>query len=67
MMHEAGGMIDQTTAIFCIVDDLLQGLGWQEDRRRRVSDEEVITTALAAAFFFGGNQDKARVPCTRPA
>lgn len=54
-------MVDQTIAIFCIVDDLLQGLGWQEDRRRRVSDAEVITTALAAAFFFGGNQDKARV------
>ena len=54
-------MIDQTTAIFVIVDDLLVGLGWQEDRRRRVSDAEVITTALAAAFFFGGNHAKARV------
>ena len=53
-------MIDQTTAIFCIVDDMLQGLRWQEDSRRQSSDAEVITTALAAALFFGGNQDKAR-------
>jgi len=53
-------MIDQTTALFVIVDDMLQGLRWKEDPRRRVSDAEVITTALAAALFFGGNQDKAR-------
>ena len=57
---ESGGMIDQTTAIFCLVDDVLQALGWQEDPRRQTSDAEVITTALAAAFFFGGNQAKAR-------
>ena len=53
-------MIDQTTAIFVIVDDMLLGLRWQEDSRRQSSDAEVITTALAAALFFGGNQDKAR-------
>lgn len=53
-------MIDQTTAIFVIVDDMLKALRWQEDPRRQSSDAEVITTALAAALFFGGNQEKAR-------
>ena len=47
-------MIDQSTAIFCIVDALLKELHWQEDRRQ-TSDAEVITTALAAACFFGGS------------
>ena len=53
-------MINQTTAIFCVVDDMLKGLRWQEDPRCRCTDAEVITTALAAALFFGNNQDKAR-------
>ena len=53
-------MINQTRALFCVVDDMLKGLRWQEDPRRRRTDSEVMATALAAALFFGNNQDKAR-------
>jgi hypothetical protein len=53
-------MIDQTTAIFVIVDDVLKAMKRHEDRRRVMSDAEVITTALAGALFFGGNLERAR-------
>lgn len=51
---------DKIIRIFCIVDDLLKGIGHREDVRRRVSDSEVITTAIVAALYFGGHQDNAR-------
>lgn len=53
-------MIDHTTALYCIVDDLLKAVGHREDPRRAMSDSEVLTTALAAAQFFGGNVEHAR-------
>lgn len=46
-------------ALYCIVDDLLKGIGHKEDKRRQVSDSEVITTALVSALYFGGHQDVA--------
>jgi hypothetical protein len=51
---------DKITAIFCLVDDLLKGIGHQEDLRRKVSDSELITTAMVSALYFGGHQDNAR-------
>ncbi len=51
---------DKIIALYCIVDDLLQGINHREDRRRKVSDSEVITTALVSALYFGGHQDNAR-------
>lgn len=53
-------MIDHTTALYCIVDDLLKAIGHREDRRRAMSDAEVLTTALVAAHCFGGNVEHAR-------
>lgn len=47
-------------AIFCLVDDLLKGIGHREDSRRKVSDSEVITTAIVSALYFGGHLDNAR-------
>jgi len=47
-------------AIFCLVDDLLKGIGHLEDRRRKVSDSEIITTAIVSALYFGGHLDNAR-------
>ena len=49
-------MINEIIALYCLVDDLLKGIGHREDSRRSLSDAEVITTALVAARFFGGNQ-----------
>jgi hypothetical protein len=51
---------DKIIAIFCLVDDLLKGIGHKEDTRRKVSDSEVITTAIVSALYFGGHQDNAR-------
>lgn len=47
-------------ALYCIVDDMLQGMGHREDVRTRVSDSEVITTAFVSVLFFGGHLDNAR-------
>jgi hypothetical protein len=51
---------DKIIGIYCIVDDILKGIGHLEDRRRRVSDSEVITTALISALYFGGHLDNGR-------
>ncbi len=53
-------MIDHTTIIYCIVDDLLKASGHTEDGRAELSDAEVITTALIAARYFGGNIEHSR-------
>lgn len=53
-------MIDHTTELYCIIDDLLKATGHTEDARRMMSDAEVLTTALVAAQFFGSNVETAR-------
>jgi hypothetical protein len=53
-------VIDHTTALYCIVDDLLKAIGHEDDRRCELTDAEVITTALVAAFNFGGNVERSR-------
>ena len=51
---------DKIIRIFCLVDDLLKGIGHQEDSRRKVSDSEVMTTAIVSALYFGGHFDHGR-------
>lgn len=51
---------DKIIAIYCIVDDILKGIGHYEDSRRKVSDSEIITTALVSALYFGGHLDNGR-------
>lgn len=51
---------DKIIALYCIVDDLLKGIGHREPLSRKMSDSEVITTALVSALYFGGHQDNAR-------
>lgn len=51
---------DKIIGIFCLVDDLLKGIGHLEDSRRKVSDSEVITTAIVSALYFGGHLDHSR-------
>ena len=46
---------DKIIRIYCIIDDILKGVGHQEDNRRKVSDSEIITTALASALYFEDN------------
>ena len=51
---------DKIIGIYCIVDDILKGIGHLEDSRRKVSDSEVITTAIVSALYFGGHIDNGR-------
>jgi hypothetical protein len=51
---------DKIISIFCLVDDLLKGIGHKEDKRRKLSDSEIITTAIVSALYFGGHQDNGR-------
>lgn len=51
---------DKIIGIYCIIDDILLGIGHREDDRRKVSDSEIITTALVSALYFGGHVDNAR-------
>lgn len=46
---------DNTIAIYVILDDLLLGLGYQDDKQRQVNDSLVLTTGLVSAWYFGGN------------
>ena len=41
---------DKIIGIYCIIDDILKGIGHREDERRRVSDSEIITTAVVSAL-----------------
>ncbi len=52
-------MLNEIIAIYAITDDLLKGIGHDEDGRILVSDAEIITTAVCAAMFFNGNHSKA--------
>ena len=51
---------DKIIGIYCIIDDILKGIGHKEDNRRKVSDSEIITTALVSALYFGGHIDNGR-------
>lgn len=53
-------MIDHTTALYCITDDLLKAIRHQDDIRCELTDAEVITTALCAALHFDGKLERAR-------
>jgi hypothetical protein len=40
-----GYMLNETIAIYAIIDDLLKAIGHRDDCRRKMSDAEIITTA----------------------
>ena len=52
-------MLNETIAIYAMIDDLLKAIGHREDIRCQMSDAEIITTALVAAMFFSGNHSQA--------
>ncbi|MBD2628065.1 hypothetical protein [Trichormus variabilis] len=39
-------MLDKIITIYSLIDDLLKGIGHQENSRREMSDIEIMTTAL---------------------
>lgn len=50
---------DKIISIFCLIDDLLKGIGHHEDVRRQVSDSEIILTAIVSSTSFYGNHSSA--------
>jgi len=46
---------DLILVVFCLLDDILQALRWQEDPQQKMSDSEVLTVAWMAHRFFKGN------------
>lgn len=53
-------MDDRIIAIYCLCDDLLNGLHHAEDVQCAMSDAEVMTTAITAVVFFRENFESAR-------
>ncbi len=50
---------DKIISIFCLIDDILQGIEHKDDVRRRVSDSEIILTAIVSSTSFYGNHSSA--------
>ena len=50
---------DKIISIFCLIDDILQGIDHKEDVRRQVSDSEIILTAIVSSTSFYGNHSSA--------
>ncbi len=47
--------INKIISIFCLIDNILQGIDFTEDIRRRVSDSEIILTVILSSTSFYGN------------
>lgn len=54
-------MQDTIVTTYCLCDDVLRGLGYQDDPQARLSSAQVMTVPLVAACFFNGKVEKARV------
>lgn len=50
---------DKIISIFCLIDDILQGINHVEDVRRQVADSEIILTAIVSSTSFYGNHSSA--------
>lgn len=48
-------MKDTITATYCLCDDFLKAMGYQDDPQATLSSAEVMTVPLVAASFFGGH------------
>jgi hypothetical protein len=46
-------------SIFCLIDDILQGIEHKDGIRRRVSDSEIILTAIVSSTSFYDNHSSA--------
>jgi len=51
-------MEDKVISIFCLIDDILKEMGYEENSKRRVKDSEVLTTAIVSAMYFYGHHER---------
>ena len=49
--------INKIISIFCLIDNILQGIDFKEDIRGRVSDSEIILTVIVSSTSFYGNNN----------
>jgi hypothetical protein len=47
--------INKIISIFCLIDNILQGIDFKEDIIGRVRDSEIILTAIVSSTSFYGN------------
>ena len=48
-------MPQKIITIYCLVDELLKAIGFQDDPQAKLTTAEILTIALVAAEFFTGN------------
>ncbi len=53
-------MQDTITTIYCLCDDFLQAMNYQDDVQSRLSNAEVMSVPLVAALYFGGKIETAQ-------
>jgi hypothetical protein len=51
-------MEDKVISIFCLIDDILKQMGYEEHCKRRVKDSEVLTAAIVSAMYFYGHHER---------
>jgi hypothetical protein len=51
----------QIITVFCIIDDVLNSIGFSDDKQVQITTPEVMTIAITAAMFFAGNLEITRV------
>jgi hypothetical protein len=54
-------MDTQIIFIFCLCDEFLKSIGFQDDRQCRMSTAEIMTFALTSALFFQCNYQRTRL------
>ena len=47
---------DKVIGTYCLLDDILKGIGHYESTERKVTDSEIITTAIVSVLYFKDNQ-----------
>jgi DDE family transposase len=53
-------MVNAIVTVFCICDDYLKTIGYEDDKQATMSTAEILTTAIIGTMFFGGNYAKSR-------
>ena len=59
-------MNDEIIAIYCLCDDILKAMNYQDDPQVQMSDAEVMTTGIVASLCYCGNFEKARKALSEP-
>jgi len=56
-------MVNKTTAVYSIIDDILKSINHYDDKRRSMTDAEIITTAIISTCSSVGTWRKPDHSC----